>query len=289
MNTTPDFLAIGHMCYDRTATGFILGGAVSYAGIMTKKLGLNTAILTSFANPFLFEKRFEEINIQNIVAPQTTIFNNSYQDDIRTQYIEAVANEIHAHHIPSNWKKTKIVHVCPIANEVSIDILNSFESAIVCVSPQGWMRKWNEEGIVAAKDLEDWSFLSSADVVIMSEEDLRGIEYRLNEIIFHSKIFILTRGRRPISIFTKGKSLSLPVCEVDAVDPTGAGDVFSAGFLAKYAATKKLVEAVVYGICAASFCVSGIGMEQLASKTELNARFEAYLSTNQNRLNDWIL
>jgi sugar/nucleoside kinase (ribokinase family) len=68
---------------------------------------------------------------------------------------------------------------------------------------------------------------------------------------------VLKRGPRGCSVFTGDAKLDFAALEVDAVDPTGAGDAFAAGFLV--ALDGSLEEAARRGIETAARCVAKVG------------------------------
>lgn len=48
------------------------------------------------------------------------------------------------------------------------------------------------------------------------------------------KVVVLKDGGRGCRVITRGESFDLPVCKVEVLDSTGAGDSFDAGFLTSY-------------------------------------------------------
>ncbi len=66
---------------------------------------------------------------------------------------------------------------------------------------------------------------------------------------------VLKRGARGCTVFTSDSKLDFAALEVDAVDPTGAGDALAAGFLLG----GSLEEAARRGIEAAARCVAKVG------------------------------
>jgi ribokinase len=66
---------------------------------------------------------------------------------------------------------------------------------------------------------------------------------------------VLKRGARGVSVFTDDSKLDFAALEVDAVDPTGAGDALAAGFLLG----GSLEEATRRGLEAAARCVAKVG------------------------------
>jgi sugar/nucleoside kinase (ribokinase family) len=68
-----------------------------------------------------------------------------------------------------------------------------------------------------------------------------------------------------------GEWVRIPAVPVTLVDATGAGDAFSGGVLAGFVAENDPIEALLYGVVSASFCVEGLGFAGLAAATVENA------------------
>ena len=274
-----DYLAIGHTCHDWTSSGYILGGTASYVSLFAKKLENRVGIVTSYGVDFEFKETFKDISIQNISAEKTTVFKNTYLASGREQYLLSRASTILAKDIPLDWQSAKMVHIGPIANEVDFSVINLFKNSIVCICPQGWMRRWDDDGKVFYKMIKDWEKLKQADLLILSQEDLGN---QLDLIPFLANLFkvlVVTNDSKGADVFFNGKKYHFPAYPVQVVDATGAGDIFAASFLIKYAETLDIATSTAYAHCAASFCIEGIGTTNLPSKKMLNDRFQKYSST----------
>lgn len=70
---------------------------------------------------------------------------------------------------------------------------------------------------------------------------------------------VITRGDLGADVVTEGGTLRVPPCNTQFVDPTGAGDAFSGGFLAGFIDTGDPVEAAVRGAVSASVVVETRG------------------------------
>ena len=168
----PDMLCIGHMCHDRYANGHLLGGTASYASLMSAHLAIDTALLTSVGQDFKFWEELikDNLMIENVSVDQTTEFENVYDGDKRTQYIHARANVIGVDQVPDNWFDIPTVKLCLIADEVSSEIIQSFPNAFKAASIQGWLRKWDDSGLVYPRPL-DLQLLDGLDMIFLSEDD----------------------------------------------------------------------------------------------------------------------
>lgn len=67
------------------------------------------------------------------------------------------------------------------------------------------------------------------------------------------------RGEEGVLVFNEGKLFQIPAAKVRAVDTTGAGDSFNAGFLARFLRGAAIRECAEAGIAAAARCVQKVG------------------------------
>jgi sugar/nucleoside kinase (ribokinase family) len=226
-----DYLAIGHVTEDITPAGHVIGGTVAYAGRTAHSLGCRTAVLTSAALNFDWENALPDVQVKAISAAETTTFHNIYTGEGRIQYLHSRANSLTAVDVPPNWQHSPIVHLAPLANEFEGDIIDLFTHSLVGVTPQGWLRRWDENGRVYPSRWEQADrLLPRAGAVILSEEDLPD-QALLAHYRQQARLLVLTQGAQGCTIFMAGESHHLPAPAVTEVEATGAGDVFAAAFL----------------------------------------------------------
>ena len=280
---SPDFLSIGHITHDIVNGGIILGGPAYYAGLTAKKLGLKTGIVTSVGNDFIGSPELMGIGVVNVPASQTTTFKNTYIDtnhgSVRKQIVLAVASRIGAANIPGSYREAKVCYVCPVANELSSDVLEAISGSLIGIGLQGWMRDWNRKGEVFASIREDLrDLIPLADMVILSDEDIKNLDEALIKgYIELANIFILTRGRDGSSLFVKGREYQIDAFPALEVDPTGAGDVYGASFLIKYYETGNPVRAAHFASIVASFVVEREGTAGIPDIGSIDEREREYV------------
>jgi ribokinase len=86
---------------------------------------------------------------------------------------------------------------------------------------------------------------------------------------------IITLGAGGAVMVTADRSAHFPAPQVDAVDSTGAGDIFSGGFLAALSLGRRTEESVVYALHAASLSTTRLGViESIPSPSEVQAFME---------------
>lgn len=277
MNDTPQYLCIGHACHDVKGNSFILGGTASYSSMAATRLGAKAAAWVSCGDDFLFESVFSSNNIDfyKQKAPETTIFENIYRNGHRTQYLRAHAETMDFTQMPKHLTQSAIVHICPIADEIDYKSLDFFPNALIGLTPQGSMRQWDDAQKVSPKTM-DWQVFSKADVVILSEDDMQGFENALPLMIEAAKILVITKAANGADVYTGNQKRHFPSFPIIEQDATGAGDVFSAAFFVKYAATKDIEKAASYAHVAASFVVEGVGLENVAALEMIEERHGIY-------------
>jgi len=232
-----DYLIIGHLSRDIVRTGFTVGGTVAYAGRAAHALGANVAILTSTISDEPGIDALSGINVCSIEANASTTFENIYTENGRLQILHDVAESITAVHLPTDWTQPTIVHFGPLANEIDPQMVHQFPNSIIGMTPQGWMRRWDENGRVYAQEWEQAAeILPLATAVILSKEDLLNDEM-LAQYKRWSKLLVLTQGPKGCTVFCDDEMHHIPVSTVTEVEPTGAGDIFAAAFLLKYQQT----------------------------------------------------
>lgn len=234
---SPNYLIIGHVTTDLTPAGPVAGGAVTYAGRAAHALGCRVAALTSAAPDYDFSQALPGITVHSIPAEETTTFTNRYTPDGRQQIIHGLARPLTAADVPAEWQRPAIVHLAPVANEVDPALVSLFSNSLVGVTPQGWLRAWDKDGRVYAREWpEAEAILPLASVVILSEEDLSGTEM-LEPLRRWSPLLVLTQSAAGCTVFCRDEVRQVPAPAVTEVNVTGAGDIFAAAFLVRYQQT----------------------------------------------------
>src|SRR5688572_16077574 len=148
LTEAPDCLVIGHVTKDVTPDGgYTLGGTVSFSSLTAQRLGRRAAVLTRCERlPDLREYlESQGVALHRVPAEVTTTFENVYKNGNRTQRIGPVAPPVPADSVPPAWRDAAVVHLGPVSQEVPAEIADSFPaSTTIGVTPQGWLREWDE-------------------------------------------------------------------------------------------------------------------------------------------------
>jgi nucleoside kinase len=102
----------------------------------------------------------------------------------------------------------------------------------------------------------------------------RILEIPKEEILARVPIVVVTLDTEGSILFEGGKEHRVPIVPVQAVDPTGAGDAYRAGFLAAYSKGYAPLTACRVGATTASFAVEKVGCQtNLPDWSRMMARY----------------
>ena len=265
-----DYLVIGHIVQDITPNGMRIGGSAAYAALTAKALGLHPGIVTSWSmettSPLL-----AEIPIVNFPSEVSTTFENIMTPEGRLQYLYKVAPSLGYNLIPDSWRNTPIIHLGPVAQEVDPTLVRHFPSSFIGVSPQGWLRTWDEQGRVTCSEWPEASFvLQGADAAVLSLEDVDNQESRIEEMAAFCHVLAVTEGKEGSRVYWNGDARRFSALRVTEIDSTGAGDIYAAAFFIRLHQTHNPWEAARFATALASYSITRYGLEGIPTQEEIN-------------------
>ena len=285
----PEFLTIGHATYDIQSDGsFTLGGTVTFAALTAYRLGLVSAVVTRAGAQLLSDlpMHLPEIGIAGRISPTTTTFTNMYHHGFRTQYIRARAELLEAEDIPGGWINAPIVLLAPLDQELTPELISLFPrrpGAIIAATPQGWLRRWDEDGRVWPTPWVTAEYmLPLLDVLILSHDDLLpfadGHRSEADAILsswsLQVPLLVATDGQYGATLFQHGITRHFPAYTAHEVDLTGAGDVFAAAFLVHFYRHGDPYTAVDFANCVSSLSIEHEGITGIPSMEAVNERMK---------------
>ncbi len=273
LNSAPlepvDYLVIGHVAHDLTATGPRLGGTAAYAALTARALGLRVGIFTA-SGPETSLDTLKNIPVLSLPSPRSTTFENIYTEHGRIQYLRAHATRLDFDQIPEIWRSASIIHLGPIADEMDSVLPKSFSPALLGLTPQGWMRQWNGDNRVSSRQwLNAEPALEKAGAVVISREDVNGDEEVIEHMARQTSILAVTESAAGSVLYWNGDRRQFRAPEVPEVDPTGAGDVFAAAFFFRLFKTRDPWEAARFATILASYSVTRVGLAGIPTEREI--------------------
>ncbi len=272
-NLTPlepvDYLMIGHVAHDIAPNGYRLGGTVAYSALTARALGLRVGIVTA-AGPETSLDALQEMPVISLDSPQSTTFENIYSGHHRIQYLRAQATRIDFEAVPEAWRRAPIVHLGPIANEMDSVLPSTFSPSLLALTPQGWMRQWDEDQRVY---MRDWKAaepaLANAGAVVISREDVHHNDELVEQLAQQTRVLVATEGPSGCVVYWNGDRRRFRPPAVQEVDATGAGDVFASCFFVRLFQTRDPWEAGRFATILAAHTVTRVGLEGIPTATEI--------------------
>ena len=272
---TPDrktYLAVGHITNDRLPDGsHATGGTVTYAATAAKRLGWQPIVLTACAGGFVAPPELAAIGWRIVNSTATTTFRNEYGPWGRTQIIDAVADGIGREQVPADCRQAALVHLGPVAREIDTSVATCFPGAFLCATLQGWLRTWNEKGIVS---LGAWpgaeQLLPSLQAAVVSIEDIQGDWTHADRWSAQTPVLVVTQTRQGCTVYHDGRKTWIRPRPAREVDPTGAGDVFAAFFFVHLYETGDVEASAYFANIAASMSVEHPRVAGIPSRAKVD-------------------
>lgn len=302
----PDVVLAGHILNEKVVFPDrvlypVLGSPVAYCSVCLARLGADVGIVTKIGDDFPQQllSVFRETGVDTAgvrVEGVSTRNELIYQADGRKilRFL-ARAPSIGYPDFPDRYLRAKIIYVCPMDHEVSLDAIRQLSrlGRTMVVDLGGFGGATSADHPPAKDGAELRDLCPYFDVVKGSIEDLGHIlgasptdEEAVAERLlgFGSRVAVITLGARGAYVRTGERGTHYPPYlgqQADVVDQTGAGDCFSAGFLFAYCRTRDAFSATLYGNAVTSYVIErtgGVVADRMASRAEADRRAEVIRS-----------
>lgn len=273
-----DYLVLGHVTQDLTPAGPRLGGTAAYSALTARAMGLRVGVVTAAAESTSLAP-LAGIQVARVASPHTTTFENIYTPQGRIQRLHSQATAISFESVPEVWRKTPIVHLGPVVHEVDPACASRFAGSLLGITPQGWMRTWDEAGHVTAQDWDSAALLGpQAGAIVISREDLNGDEEAIEALAHQTRILAVTEGPAGSVLYWNGDRRRFRAPDVTEIDGTGAGDIFAAALFYRLYSTRDPWEAARFATHVASYSVTRRGLDGIPTRKEIDESLMEVLS-----------
>ncbi len=254
-------LAFGNPVYDLILTPVlqvrnrVLSGCSTNACLAAAKMGEEPIMIGTVGPDFLsrLEEDLHSYGIQSELFPsrQTGGFSLIYDErGDRELSILGIADPIPAQANGHQNQNIDIVLLGPILNEIPVELVKRLKEELsvpILLDPQGLLRRLCGEDVVHEKTEEFVAIAALSTIVKANELETRtvtGINPRLDPegavkalYQYGSKIAVVTLAEAGSIIYDGEILYTIPPYTTHAIDPTGAGDTYAAGFMVKYLET----------------------------------------------------
>ncbi len=266
-----DLVGVGNPVYDSIITplsktnGRVLSGCSTNACLASKRLGLDrVGLVGCVGNDYgdRFREDLRKYGIESRVdssGKETGGFHLVYDSrGDRTLDVLGVAAPISRKNFNDEFLQSKFTLIGPILGEVDlplIQFLRSSTSGRLFLDPQGLVRRiGSDKRVIHECNVEDFRKIASlVDVVKPNETESETITKEVDPVIairrlsqMGVRVPIVTLADRGSLLLEGNKLHHIPPYPTEAVDPTGAGDVYGGSFITEYQRRGDLVEAALF-------------------------------------------
>jgi sugar/nucleoside kinase (ribokinase family) len=274
-----DYVAVGHVTRDVLDDGkggkerSQPGGTAFYSALQAARLGLRALIVTQGVSEeieSLLAPWGDELEVRVTPAERTTTLLTRGAGTERTQHLLAWAGEI----VDPTLPRAGIVHLAPVAREISPRSIDLGGSDDFVITPQGLLRRWPaRSGEIHLAALEPARSPVRFAAAVISEHELPFCASLLHVARECGACVAVTAGARPPTLrLADGRELAGPAPPaVEALDDLGAGDVFAAAFFVALHEGRDAHAAAAFANAAAAVRVSGHGAQALGTRGRVKA------------------
>ncbi|MBI2841843.1 MAG: carbohydrate kinase family protein [Armatimonadetes bacterium] len=300
MSSTPELICVGHivreMIYFPDETkGPVLGSPPAYSSVATGRQGVKTGLVTKVGPdmPAELMKPFADAGVDTSgvgSCEKTTaselIYNREGNKEIR---YPAKADPIKAADIPQPFRGCRIVYVCTMDNDVLPGDIPGVVALgqVSAVDLGGYggvhMSKANRDATPSLVDLA-CGVSKHFNIVKASDEDAISIfgwddpDRAASEVLACGPdVVVITAGSKGALVYAKNNKWIVPPLPIKAIDTTGGGDTFMAGFLAEYLRSSDAQRSAQWGSATAACVIEqtgGVRADRMPTHEQVKARME---------------
>lgn len=296
--STKRVLAFGNPVFDLITTPVIsteeriLSGCSTNACLAISRLGYPSTLIGGVGADYRarLEREMHASGIKTHLfrSHQTGGFALNYLDDQgnRTLSILGIADPLPSDLIPAD--DAEFILLGPILGEIPVELVKNLRrkyTAPILLDPQGLLRTIHDGNVShelsrAFIDIAALSTIIKANEVetlvatdINARQDPEAAVRALYN--YGCKIAVVTLAEAGSIIYDGQSIYIIPPYTTNALDPTGAGDTYAAGFIVKYMETPENLSAVgCFASAVASVMVENIGPEFPLTRQEADNRAE---------------
>ncbi|NHJ33627.1 MAG: hypothetical protein FK732_12270 [Asgard group archaeon] len=272
-----------------------IGGVPVYAASTAKALGESIGVVSKVGTDFhlknlkVMNSLDADLNGFKIIGSTSMKFENKYDSKgKRTQKVLSVSEKISFNDIPEMYFNSNCIHLGPVFNEITPNLINEVRDVFnfVSLDGQGFTRSLDEKTRKVV--LEPWlnyeEYLPMLDVLKVDDTEIKGITAtnKLKDAIELAldtgiELLIITQAHKGAIIYHKKKRYDIPAIPTNVVDETGAGDTFITAFLLEYLKTKDCNYSGLIAAAAASFKISTSGPIPNYTREDMLNKLKAFL------------
>jgi len=299
-------VTLGHVTLDRIKTGrhrktgWIPGGPAVHTSLTATSLRARPHITSKVGTDFgqrrirWLRQKGVDTRFLTVAKAPTTKFEITYQNDRRRLRLLGRCDNLETLDLEQEIR-IHCLHIAPVIGEIPETVAGWFadRSMLVSLDPQGYLRKVGRNKLISERRWLDRSLLKKIGILKATSDELRAMIgdndsnalKRLKRM--GPPICIHTRGSEGLDLLIPSGFFHIPAYRPEkVVDPTGAGDVFTAAFLLDFSRSGDAVWSACLGTAAASLKIEHMGPGSIREPSKISERANELLS-NVRRISEF--
>jgi len=292
-----DVVCIGHILNEKIifpdkVISPVLGSPAAYSSVCLASLGVDVGIVTKIGPDFPKDllEAYSKVGVgkEGISIGEASTNNELIYDSDGNKTLKFItrAEDINYSDIPREYHSTKIFYICPMDHEINMDTIEKIsklgKTMIVDLGGYGGGTSEKHPPVKDGSIIKD--LCPYFKIVRASIEDLYHIfghdicEGTVSEKILDwgAESVVITLGEKGAYVRTATEKRNIPAYPIEEfVDQTGAGDCFTAGFIAEYLKSGDLFVSAIYGSATTSYIIErsgGVLPERMPDTEEVEKR-----------------
>ncbi len=247
------------------------GGAAANVAIVGANLGISTSLLSAVGGDFKNSDYFKKmknlkVNTDSMIfvpgetEPTAFVITDKHKNQISYFYWGA-SKEFNNIKAPiKTIENTKAIHLATGAPDFNWKCSLAAKNSDTLVS----FDPGQDLGMYNFQQLKD--VIKNTTILFSNHYELERICQNLNVDInglkkLGPKIIVKTCGEKGSIIYSKNEKIEIDAIPINAVDPTGAGDSYRAGFLSRFLNGESLEESAKFASTVSSFIIEEQGCQ----------------------------
>jgi len=289
-----DYIVVGHLTIDiieiAGESHRSLGGSVAYGSVAAKMYGHEPLALSKVGEDFpeeyilLLAKYGVDVSGIRRVGGGSTIFKLIYHGSSRDLFLMNTCEKIFSKDI-EDLEDIEATHIGSVFNEIPLETVKYLarKSRLTAIDIQGYIRRVDDDRRVVFEASDKvWDLMSHVDIIHAEQQEAFIVTGHMNPVDSASRIFERSRA---ISAVTLGEGGSIIACSegvyrIPAIkpertlDPTGAGDIYTAILLLSLSEGEDLLYSGALASVASSLSVEDYGLKGIPGRTRVFERVE---------------
>ena len=298
----PELVVIGHVLnetieFPTSRLADLLGGPAAYISVIAAKLGARVGLVTVVGDDVserllapVYQAGVDARGIRGGHSTTTNVLRYDHNGEKELLFLKK-APDITVEDIPGPFRQARLFCLCPVDYEIEAELLGYLhrEDKTVMVELGGFggaasnRRRQLQEPGTPVRDVT--YVIRHSDIAKASSEDCQHLFGRVvgpdHLIQLGTQVGIITKGPEGAEVARRGVATptTCPAMTDRPVDVTGAGDAFTAGFLANYLRTGDPIRASMYACATAALVIErtgGVILDRMPTAREVEIRLSKY-------------